>query len=814
LNTSIFQTYAPAYWAAGLPAIPLRQRNKMPDINQWSAYGLRMPSELEQHHWMASFPRGNIGLPLGPQSGVAIIDIDTEDEALIEAILDCLPKSPWKRVGKKGMALAYRFEGQKNFKLRGADGGMLLEFLGLGNQCVMPPSIHPDTQLPYTANCNLWEVLNDLPELGEDIEDKLRGLLGSKGFELGAGGRSGPLDVIPAGERDVQMVRHAGYLARVVLGIDKSATFSLNDAIAQMHHWVSNFTAKVAGDAMDPEKGTAKLLEFLLKDLEKGRTMPAGWDANMPEEWKADPRIAKLFEMNQAQRWDGARARQWLSGKIAEKPNDDDWAIQCVFEIIDEVAKDEHFLERDTRVLIQFMMNLCPRLFKKSDLLIAWKDSKKGLSAGNDNEADNHVKIARELLEALAREGDVRFHQGQFWQWNGSCFTPVTHEEIYQYVGNNVATSVLARTHAHYMQITQVMQRMAHGPLAQSGERGINFANGFVTEDLRILDHDPKYGCTFTLPFNYDREQAKGCGRWLEFLASCWEEEPDFAERVMALQEMFAVTLFKLAPRYQKAFLLFGKASTGKTVTLKVLRSMLPITAVAELGPDHWSQRFALTDLVGKAANICGELPENGRISGSIFKQVVEGSPVRSEFKGKDGFGFMPECAHWFASNYLPQSSDTTLGFIRRWQVLDFNKPVAAGDRIEDLAEQIVAQEREAIAAWALEGLRRVLDRRGFTEPACHQQRLGQMRRINNSVAAFLEDTHRYERGEGLAPARDVYDDYVFHVRDVGRNRPVTFERFIQILEDLNLKTSKIRGLDHVDTHMISGLVKVARKAA
>src|SRR3546814_3738561 len=42
------------------------------------------------------------------------------------------------------MGLAYRWEGQKNFKLRGADGGMICEFLGLGNQMVMPPSIHPD----------------------------------------------------------------------------------------------------------------------------------------------------------------------------------------------------------------------------------------------------------------------------------------------------------------------------------------------------------------------------------------------------------------------------------------------------------------------------------------------------------------------------------------------------------------------------------------------------------------------------------------------------------------------------------------------
>lgn len=178
MSEPIFANHAPAYWAAELPVIPLRERNKMPAINQWSTFGTRMPDQIEMNHWLASFPKGNIGLPLGTASGMCMIDIDTEDEELIAAILDVLPASPWKRVGKKGMALAYQFEAQKNFKLRGADGGMLLEFLGQGNQVVLPPSIHPETGLAYTSNTNLWEVKDQLPLLGEDIEDKLGALLG------------------------------------------------------------------------------------------------------------------------------------------------------------------------------------------------------------------------------------------------------------------------------------------------------------------------------------------------------------------------------------------------------------------------------------------------------------------------------------------------------------------------------------------------------------------------------------------------------------------------------------------------------------
>src|SRR3546814_929242 len=726
LSDHIFETYAPLYWSAGLPVIPLRQRNKMPDIHKWSVFGSRMPTDEEQQHWLASFPKGNIGLPFGPASGLCAIDIDTEDEALVQAILDILPETAWVRGGKKGMGLAYRWEGQKNFKLRGADGGMICEFLGLGNQMVMPPSIHPDCaacgnknvagsngtctscgapSIVYSANSNLWEVLGDIPDLAENMEQQLRELLGStgfalgaagrsssvdivpagvrdiqmtrhagylarvfigidtqnkfslweanlpmqqwaenleqqlrellgwKGFALGAGGRSSPVDIVPAGESDIQMTRHAGYLARVVLGIDKQNKFSLWEAIMHMHTWVENFTAKVSGDVMDPQKGVAKLLEFLLKDLEKGRTMPEGWDADMPAEFANDPRVVELTELNGAQRWTLRTAQDWLNERLDQKPDDVDWMADTVDELIKLVAKDHHFSEGHQASLIAYIKRHCKPLGLGLPTL---KERMRLARRGFVQEAETHRTIASKVLEELQRFGEIRYDNGQFWQWNGSCFHQLDKDFLYLYVANNVTDSPIVRRDSDYRAVVNVLQRMCKGMLVQGDDRGINFANGFVGEDLFVTDHDPKYGATFTLPFEYNRDAASQCPKWLAFLHSCWGSEPDFDDRVMALQEMFAATLFKIAPRYQRAFLLYGRAGTGKTQILKVLRAMLPPNAVAELGPERWGENFTLVDLIGKAANICGELPENGMITGSIFKQVVEGEPVRAEFKGQE----------------------------------------------------------------------------------------------------------------------------------------------------------------------------------
>lgn len=816
MNEEIFRNHAPIYWAAGLPVIPLRIRNKMPDITQWSTYGSRMPSEIEQQHWLVSFPKGNIGLPLGPASGLCVIDVDTEDQELIDAILDILPASPWKRVGKKGMALAYQFEGQKNFKLRGSEGGMILEFLGLGNQVVLPPSIHPETQQPYTANAKLWDVIDKIPYLGEDIEDKLRALLDKKGFSIGAGGRSSPIDLVPAGERDVQMVRHAGYLARVVLGIDKSMpNFSLMDALGHMHHWVSTYTAKVSGDAMDPEKGVSKLLEFLVKDLEKGRTMPDGWDAGLTDEMRDHEQIRLLTELNGRMKWPLEEAKLWFDEMTRSGDWNDTVLARVIDEMVERVARDETFDETQMRLLFGYVHERCKpaRNFKKPELEARVRKLRK--PGGADGAAESHAAFARTVIEKIEKYGELRFDYGQLWQWGGSCFQAVEADHFYNLVVNTAdeaGAMPLVRRAPDYRAIIEVIERLCAKPLCLVDQVGINFANGFVGEDLIVADHDPKFGATFTLPFEYDRDNATRCPKFLEFLHQCWGHEEDFADRVAALQEMFAVTLFKIAPQYQRAFLLFGRAGTGKTVLLNILRALLPPDAIAQLGPQSWAEKFHLVDLIGKAANIVGELPESGMVPGNIFKQVVEGSPCRDSFKNKDGFTFIPMCAHWFASNYLPVSRDSTRGFTRRWLILDFNKPVADKDRIENLAEIIVSEERQAIAAWALEGLPRVLDARGFTIPACHEARLGQMRRINNSVQAFLEDAQDIKRGDGKIKAQELYDTYVQHVKNYRRGTPVSFERFMQMLEDLDLDVERDLLCDYVVRGVYRPINVAARK--
>jgi P4 family phage/plasmid primase-like protien len=792
---SIFKDNAPLYWAAGLPVIPLKRwdspakgAGKAPLLLEWTNYGTHMPQEGIRTGWLNQYPDSNIGLPFGEASGLCAIDIDTEDPVLEKAILDALPPSPWKRVGKKGMGLIYRWQGQPNFKLRDGNNVSIVEFLGKGNQMVMPPSIHPDTGRPYTSNTNLWEILESIPPLDHDIEGMLRRALGAvPGLSIAQTGRSSPLRVVPQGERDIQLVRHAGYLARVVLGIDKNEKFTLAQSMDHMRHWVENFTAGATGDDMDPEKGVSKLLEFLLKDIGTGRTMPDGWDTGLTPEQRAHPPIAEMIEKNQVARWTMSKAKAWLNEALSVNLHDEDYVMSKILELIELLSKDDNFREFEFKQLAVWMKESLKKTItlSKPDLINQFKEARRG---DTENAADQEA-IARQVFEEINRGGQLAFDKSSFWQWDGACFKQMETDEITSIIARDIKGNILARRHGDYVAVTKTLALIARGKVGAELEDGVNFANGFLDVNLELHPHSPKYGKTFTMPCDYIPERAGEAHKWLEYLEGCWGDDEDYFEKVNALQEAFAATMFGVAWKYQRAILLYGQAQTGKTQALNVLRSMMPSNSQSSVPPTLWAERFQQAPMVNKALNICGELPEEAVIDGRAFKEIIEGTEQNTEFKGTAIFQYKPTAAQWFASNFLPRTRDTSKGFVRRWQIFEFNRVVPQAERIVNFHEMLVAEEREAIAAWAVMGLRRLQQQNDYTQPKSHLEALEQISRSNNSVVAFLMTSDKVRPTEGAtADSRAVFDCYCDHMKTVSRGYGVTFERFKQMLRELGYK--------------------------
>lgn len=155
--------------ADGLSVIPLRPGEKRPILSGWQKYNKELPQQALAEVWdqVYQFPKSaNIGLCLGPASGVMAVDIDTDDPRTHKIV----PYSPFVRTGKPGREVRF-YKYNPNIESH-KDHTRGVEIFGATGQVVLPPSIHPTTKEPYrwigelTFDDNCWrDMLPEMPNL-------------------------------------------------------------------------------------------------------------------------------------------------------------------------------------------------------------------------------------------------------------------------------------------------------------------------------------------------------------------------------------------------------------------------------------------------------------------------------------------------------------------------------------------------------------------------------------------------------------------------------------------------------------------------
>lgn len=132
---------------------PISPGEKRPTGREWEKLRLT-PDEVEAH-WQ-DHPEHGIGLLCGTgareQLYVVAFDVDSEDENLINRVRCAIGGDPPAKRGRKGITFIARASGKPFTSAKhkpDSKSPPLVERLSIKNQTVLPPSIHPDTQLPY-----------------------------------------------------------------------------------------------------------------------------------------------------------------------------------------------------------------------------------------------------------------------------------------------------------------------------------------------------------------------------------------------------------------------------------------------------------------------------------------------------------------------------------------------------------------------------------------------------------------------------------------------------------------------------------------
>ena len=227
-------------------------------------------------------------------------------------------------------------------------------------------------------------------------------------------------------------------------------------------------------------------------------------------------------------------------------------------------------------------------------------------------------------------------------------------------------------------------------------------ANGLLDLDTgAVHPHTPDWFSGVCLPYPFDPGAAAPA--WLAFLERNLEGD---AERIALLQEFFGYCLARTTDG-QACLILHGPGANGKSVVLAVLRAVLGADNVATVPLEHFAQRFAMAQTLGKLANVCPEVGELDRTAEGTLKSYISGDAMFFEKKGKDGFSAAPTARLVIATNNVPRFMDRSEGIWRRLFILPMTvrHPVRrcrAGMDKEGYWRR--SGELPGVLNWALEG--------------------------------------------------------------------------------------------------------------
>ncbi|KKK80316.1 hypothetical protein LCGC14_2824730, partial [marine sediment metagenome] len=148
------------------------------------------------------------------------------------------------------------------------------------------------------------------------------------------------------------------------------------------------------------------------------------------------------------------------------------------------------------------------------------------------------------------------------------------------------------------------------------------------------------------------------------------------------------------------------------------------------------NSRFEVTRLHKKLVCLMGETNFNEMSKTSILKKLTGGDIIGFEYKNKNPFEDHNYAKIIIATNNLPTTTDKTIGFYRRWFLIDFPNQF---DEKKDILSEIPDKEYNSLALRCIVTLKSLLTKRSFTNEGSIEERMERYESRSNFLEQFLK---------------------------------------------------------------------------
>jgi putative DNA primase/helicase len=259
------------------------------------------------------------------------------------------------------------------------------------------------------------------------------------------------------------------------------------------------------------------------------------------------------------------------------------------------------------------------------------------------------------------------------------------------------------------------------------------------------VEPTPRFFSTFCLDYSFDLK-APVPRTWLTFLKQLWLEDHG---AIGLLQEFFGYCLAREANQ-QKIMLIVGPKRSGKGTIARVLRHLIGPENVAGPTLSSLATTFGLWPLIGKQlaiisdARLSGARPDQDVIVERLLAVSGEDS-VTIDRKHLPPVTLKLPCRFLVLSNELPRLGDASGALASRFLLLHTPRSWYGREDIE-LTDKLVG-ELPGILLWAIEGWRRLRERKRFEQCESGRELLSELEDLASPVGAFVRDCCVVEPG-------------------------------------------------------------------
>ena len=337
-----------------------------------------------------------------------------------------------------------------------------------------------------------------------------------------------------------------------------------------------------------------------------------------------------------------------------------------------------------------------------------------------------------------------------YWQSNNPDF-PMEHilKATAKYV-NEVLAYIRAYT------------RITRDSIEEVQSKYINLKNClFNLKTWKTEDHSPEIKSICQIPVNYNKD-AK-CSQINNYFKSV-VAEPD----INLLCEITGYCLTTDCSQ-QKAFMLHGIGSNGKSVFLALLEALFgrENTSAESLQKLEFD-KYRLAKLFGKLVNICGDIPDIKMQKSENFKKLTSGFDlIDGENKYQNPFTFKNTTKLVFSANDIPEGKKDK-AYYRRWILIRFPNNFEGENADKSLITKLqTPEELSGFLNLALDGLKRVRENGKFSNEKSVEATQKEYEFNSNPVAAFMDE--RTQISDEDCDAILLYLEYVAWCQSCGK---------------------------------------------